>query len=103
MDGLYIFYGWMGIITLLGVGRSKLNFQNRVSVYFTQASFPVYILHMPILVVVGFFILKLSIGVAGQFLLIVLISFIATFLIYEVVKRVPVLRFFLGMTCGGGK
>ena len=103
MDGLYIFYGWMGIIMLLGVGRSKLNFHNRVSVYLTQASFPVYILHMPILVVVGFFILKLSIGIAGQFLLIVLISFIATFLIYEVVKRVPVLRFFLGMTCGGGK
>lgn len=52
---------------------------------------------MPILVVVGFFSLKLPIGVAGQFLLIVLISFIATFLIYEIVKRIPVLRFFLGM------
>ena len=52
---------------------------------------------MPILVVVGFFSLKLPVGVAGQFLLIVLISFIATFLIYEIVKRIPVLRFFLGM------
>lgn len=52
---------------------------------------------MPILVVVGFFSLKLPIGVAGQFLLIVLISFIATFLIYEIVKRISVLRFFLGM------
>lgn len=52
---------------------------------------------MPILVVVGFFSLKLPIGVAGQFLLIVLISFIATFLIYEIVKRIPVLRFFFGI------
>ena len=41
---------------------------------------------------------QLSIGVAGQFLLIVLISFVATCLIYEIVKRMPVLRFFLGMT-----
>lgn len=82
---------------LLGIGRSRLNFHNRVSIYLTQTSFPVYILHMPILVVVGFFSLKLPIGVAGQFLLIVLISFIATFLIYEIVKRIPVLRFFLGM------
>lgn len=98
MTGLYIFFGWMGIITLLGIGQSKLNVHNRLSVYLAQASFPVYILHMPILVVVGFFILKLPIGVAGQFLLIVLISFIATFLIYEIVKRIPVLRFFLGMT-----
>ena len=82
---------------LLGIGQSKLNFHHRLSVYLTQASFPVYILHMPILVVVGFFALKLSIGVAGQFLLIVLISFIVTFFIYEIVKRIPVLRFFLGM------
>lgn len=98
MTGLYIFFGWMGIITLLGIGQSMLNIHNRLSVYFTKASFPVYILHMPILVVAGFFVLKLPIGVAGQFLLIVLISLIATFLLYEIVKRVPVLRFFLGMT-----
>ncbi len=98
ITGLYIFFGWMGIITLLGIGQSTLDFYNRLSVYFTRASFPVYILHMPILVVVGFFVLKLPVGVAGQFLLIVLISLLATFFIYEIVKRVPVLRFFLGMT-----
>ncbi len=106
ITGLYIFFGWMGIITLLGIGQSKLNFHNRLSVYLTQASFPVYILHMPILVVAGFYILKFPIGVAGQFLLIVLTSFIATFIIFEIVKRVPVLRVFLGITnkiLAGGK
>ena len=92
MDGLYIFYGWMGIIMLLGIGQSKLNFHNRVSTYLTQTSFPVYILHMPVVVVVGFFVLKLPIGVAGQFLLIVLISFIETFLIYEIVKRLELIE-----------
>ncbi|MDE7445338.1 MAG: acyltransferase family protein [Lachnospiraceae bacterium] len=94
---LYILFGWMGIITLLGIGQSKLNFHNRISDYFTPASFPVYVLHMPVLVVAGFFVLKLPVGVAGQFSLIVLISFIATFLIYEMVKRIPVLRFLFGM------
>lgn len=97
ITGLYIFFGWMAIITLLGIGQSKLNFHNRLSNYLTRASFPVYILHMPILVVAGFFVLKLSIGVAGQFSLIVLISLITTFLIYEIVKRVPILRFLLGI------
>lgn len=98
ITGLYIFFGWTGIITLLGIGQSKLNVHNRLSVYLTRASFPVYILHMPILVVTGFFVIKLPVGVAEQFILIVLISFIVTFLIYEIVKRVPVLRFFLGIT-----
>lgn len=97
ITGLYIFFGWMTIIMLLGIGQLKLNFHNRLSVYLTQMSFPIYILHMPILVVTGFFALKLPIGVAGQFLLIVSISFIVTFLICEIVKRIPVLRFFLGM------
>ncbi len=98
MTGLFIFYGWMGIITLLGIGQSRLNVHNRLSTYFSKASFPVYILHMPVLVVTGFFVLKMPIGDAGQFLVIVLISMIATFLIYEIVSRVSVLRFFLGMS-----
>lgn len=98
MTGLYVFYGWMGIITLLGIGQSKLNFHNQLSHYLTRRSFPVYILHMPVLVVVGFYVLKFPIGVAGQFLTIVLISSVLTFLIYEIIKRVPVLRFFLGIS-----
>ncbi len=97
MTGLYIFFGWMGILTLLGIGQSKLDIHNRICNYFTHASFPVYILHMPVLVVTGFFVLKLPVGVAGKFSMIVLISFLATFLIYEIVKRIPVLRFFLGI------
>lgn len=97
MDGLYIFYGWMGIITMIGIGRSVLNFHSRLSDYLTHASFTIYIIHMPVLVVAGFFVLKLPIGVAGQFSVIVLISFATTFLIYEIVKRISVLRFFLGV------
>lgn len=98
ITGLYIFFGWMGILALLGIGQSTLNIHNRLTVYFTRASFPVYILHMPILVVTGFFVLKIPVGVAGQFFMIVLLSFIATLFIYEIIKRVPVLRFFLGIT-----
>ncbi len=98
MTGLYIFYGWMGIITLLGIGQSNLNFHNRLSHYLTRASFPVYILHMPVLVVIGFFALKLPLGVTGQFLTITLLSSVLTFLIYEIIRRVPVLRFFLGIS-----
>lgn len=97
VDGLYIFYGWMGIIALIGIGRSKLNFHGRLSDYLARASFPIYIIHMPVLVVAGFFVLRLPIGVAGQFSLIVLVSFAVTFFIYEIVKRISVLRFFFGI------
>ncbi len=98
MTGLYVFFGWMGIITLLGIGQSKLNFHNQLSHYLTRASFHVYILHMPVLVVVGYYVLNFPLGVTGQFLTIILISFVLTFLIYEIIKRIPVLRFFLGIS-----
>lgn len=94
---LYILYGWTGIITLLGMGRKYFDFHNSLTDYFSKSSFCVYIIHMPILVVAGFFVLKISAPVTIQFLLIVLISFAATFLIYEIVKRIPVLRFLLGV------
>ena len=35
MTGLYILFGWMGIITLLCIGQTRLNFHNPISVYFT--------------------------------------------------------------------
>lgn len=95
MTGLYIFFGWIGILTLLGIGQTRLNIHNRFCDYFTHASFPVYILHMPILVVTGFFVLQLPFDAPRQFCIILLISFPATFFIYEIVKRIPVLHFFL--------
>lgn len=98
ITGLYIFYGWAGILFLLGVGQTKFNFRNSFGEYFTRASFPVYILHMPILVAVGFFVLKLRAGVAGQFFLIVLLSFILTLVVYQIIKEIPGLRFLFGIT-----
>ena len=97
IDLLYIFYGWMGILTLLGIGQAKLDFHNRISDYLSRASFPVYILHMPILVVTGFYVLKLPVSVAGQFLLIVGMSVIITFFTYEIIKKIPFLRALFGM------
>lgn len=97
ITALYIFYGWAGILTLLGMGQTTLDFCNRLSDYLSRASFPIYILHMPLLVATGFFVLKLPLAVAVQFLLIVLISAAATFLLYEIARRISVLRFLLGM------
>lgn len=98
MDGLYIAFGWMGIVTMLSMGQRLWNTHQWYDDYWNQASFPIYILHMPILVVVGYFILEFPIGVIGQFSLIIMLSFILTILMYEIIKRIPVLRFFLGIS-----
>lgn len=89
ITGLYAFCGWIGILTLLGIGQVKLNYINKVFHYFRISAYPIYILHMPVLVVTGYFVLKLNIGIALQFALIIFISLILTFFLYEIVKRIP--------------
>ncbi|WP_310602004.1 acyltransferase family protein [Anaerosporobacter sp.] len=95
--GLFVFFGWTGILTLLGVGQLYLNFHTKLSEYFSHASFPIYIIHQPVLVVVGFFALKMSVGITIQFLLIALLSFTATIVIYEVVGRIPYVSMLFGI------
>ena len=50
-------------------------------------------IHLVWVVASGYYILKLSAGVAVQFILITLISFGLTMLSYEIIRRIPGLRF----------
>lgn len=94
--GLYVFFGWMGILALLGIAQTLLNFQNRISAYFTKASFSIYILHQTVLVIIGYYALKLPVNTFVQFILITITSFFVTILIYEIVKRIPFVRVLFG-------
>lgn len=97
ITGLYVLYGWTGILTLLGVGQKCLDFRSGLTDHMSRASFPIYILHMPVLTVVGFFVLKMQLGTAAQFTLVMLLSFVLTLALYELVRRVPVLRTMIGI------
>jgi hypothetical protein len=53
---------WCWILALLGLGDRYLNFNNRFLSYANEAVLPFYILHQPLIVVIGFFIVQLDIG-----------------------------------------
>ncbi|PFO03310.1 hypothetical protein COJ85_14550 [Bacillus sp. AFS076308] len=53
---------WLTLIVILGYGNKFLNFSHKLVPYMNEASFPIYIIHQSILVVGGYFILKLKIG-----------------------------------------
>ena len=95
--GLFAIYGWLMILTLLGYGESNLNFENKISKYFSTASFPIYILHLNVLIIVAFFAVKLPIQILGQFLLIILLSFAITILCYELISRIPYVNKLFGI------
>jgi len=89
---------WFVIIAILGFGSRFLNFNNRFLGYTTEAVLPFYILHQTVILIIGFFVLQWSIGIAPSYAIIASCSFIAIMAIYELlVKRINVLRFLFGM------
>ncbi len=62
--------GWNSILVLLILARKFLNNSNGFTVYFNQASYPVYILHQSILVALAYYVVK---NITGIFLQVVCI------------------------------
>ncbi len=92
------FNTWFWIIFILSLGQKYLSFNNKALIYLSEAALPIYILHMPIDVTIGFYILRWDIGLLPKFLLITLGTFAACLLIYDLlVKRTNAIRFLFGM------
>jgi glucan biosynthesis protein C len=97
---------WFCMIALLGYGRKFLNFSNRFLRYAGEASYPLYILHQTVIVIIGYYVVRwntsasLSTGTAVlvKFAIIVGASLVVTVALYDLlVKRVNLIRFLFGM------
>ncbi len=88
---------WFGILAFLGWGRKYLNNSNKLTDYFSKAAFPIYYFHQSILVIVGYFTLKLVQASRLQFILIIVITFPLTILTYEILRRFKITCFLFGM------
>src|SRR5680860_315129 len=65
--------------------------------YLAENSYPLYILHQTVIVVVAFYLVGLPGGGAAEWVLLLALSVVVTFGLYEVVRRVAPLRFLFGM------
>jgi hypothetical protein len=88
---------WIGILAILGIGKRYLNFNNKFTQYFSLAAFPIYFFHQSVLVVVAFYVLKLTDIILIQFTSILIMSFIGTLLCYELFRRFSVTCFMFGI------
>jgi len=89
---------WFWVVALLGLSRRYLNFNSKLLQYASVASYPFYLLHQPVLVMIGFYVVQWSAGVMEKFLVISSISFITTLTVYElIIRRNNVARFLFGL------
>jgi glucans biosynthesis protein C len=89
---------WTAIMAILGVGARYLNRSGKNIRYANDAVLPFYILHQPVILSIGFFVVQWSLPIAAKYFIIAVSSFAAIMLLYElVVRRINVLRFLFGM------
>ncbi|MBN2006443.1 MAG: acyltransferase family protein [Anaerolineae bacterium] len=89
---------WSATVFLLSLAAKYLNFNNKFLAYSNEAVLPFYLFHQTVILIVGWFIVPLEMGVLAKFLLIAVISFPTILLLYEVfVRRIGFIRFLFGM------
>lgn len=85
------------IPSIVGYSRVYLNKKNKVLGYLNKSAFPIYLIHQPILLTFAFFIIPIAKSTLISMMLIIVVSAITTFLIYELIKNVSVFKFALGI------
>lgn len=74
---------WSFILTILGYGMRYLNFNHPLLAYANEAVLPFYILHQPIILLIGYFVIPLALPIAVKYLIITPLAFGITLGLYE--------------------
>ena len=89
---------WFSLIGILGFGRRYLNQEGAIIRYASKVALPLYIIHLPIVVILGFYIIRFELPIAVKYSAIAVLSLISSLLFYEIaIRRYAIIRFLLGM------
>jgi hypothetical protein len=89
---------WACILTLLGFGMRYLNGNHPLLAYANEAVLPVYILHQPVILLIGYFVIPLALPIAVKYLIIAPLAFGLTLGLYEYgIRRWSVVRRVFGL------
>jgi surface polysaccharide O-acyltransferase-like enzyme len=90
--------GYCLVVAILGLARLYLSFTNTAQDYLAESSLPVYVLHQLGIVLPGYFIIQLGLGIAPKLALLLATSVLCTMLVYHfLVRPNPLARALLGM------
>jgi len=95
---LYGLWAWCWVLAILGFGLKHLNFSTPVLQHANEAVLPFYILHPPVLLCVGYFVVQWAIPDLLKWLIIFSTSFVIIVALYEfLMRRFNVMRVLFGM------
>ena len=89
---------WSSILAILGYGMRYLKVNRRPLAYANEAVLPFYILHQPVILILGYFIVPLQLSILAKYLIIAPLAFGITLGLYEYgVRRVSLMRRIFGL------
>lgn len=91
------FTGWVTVLTLFPLARRYRTRRTRLSAALGQVSYPLYLLHQPVLVVLAYVILRWPGGIALQAFAICAGSFLLTLALCLVLEKLPQVKMILGI------
>src|SRR6185369_12409983 len=90
--------GWCFVLAALGMARRFLDFGNATLRYLSEAAFPIYVLHQAAIVVPGYFVVRLPLGIAAKVVVLLGVSVTLAFAVHHfLVRPLPLARFLFGM------
>lgn len=88
-------YAYFTSIFLIGLFKKYFDKSNKVLKYLSSSSFGLYVLHYTPILLTGLIVSGTSLNVYLRYLLTLILGFILTVLLYEVIKRIPIYRYFV--------
>jgi hypothetical protein len=89
---------WSSILAILGYGMRYLTAGHRLLSYANEAVLPFYILHQPVILILGYFVIPLPLTILAKYLIIASTAFGITLGMYELgVRRVNPIRLLFGL------
>lgn len=97
MRCVYTLCAWSAIVAVCGFGRRHLDRDGPARRYLTEAVFPVYILHQTLIVVLAHLVKPIHLAPGLEALLLAVLTLGGCFAVFEVVRRIALLRPFFGL------
>lgn len=92
------FISWFWVVAIVSLALRWLTFTNRTLRYLDDAFYPAYVLHMPVLTIIGFYVVRWPVGIWVKFPVIIVATLVVTLLLYELlIRRLNLTRYLFGL------
>jgi Acyltransferase family len=89
--------GFTTVLAIFGFAHQRITKPVKNIKSMNEAVMPFYIIHFPIVIIVGFYVVQLNLSLIPKLLMVIGLSFLSVVTSYLVIKRFRILRFLFGM------